>query len=124
MNLTSLKKTARASGLLLLPLLAACAASEPKPAVVQGSGPIRNDFMATTASIDRSGHCNSNPCDVYFQTPPGNSDIRIVANGFDLGTFPPGKLVSLGSYNDHVRISMPDTDYKTVFVNIPNANSR
>ena len=115
----------RTVALLALPLIAACSTTAHTPQVVTGQGNIVGANVSTAvASVERGGSCAVNPCQVLFRTPPGEGDIRIVANGFDLGTFPRGETVSLGSYTESVRISLPGTDYGWVFVNIASANSR
>ena len=110
---------------LALPLIGACTTTANTPQVVTGRQAAGGDNVFTAvATVERGGSCSVNPCGVLFKTPPGEGELRIVANGFDLGTFPRGETVSLGTYTESVRISLPGTDYRWVFVNIPNANNR
>jgi len=43
--------------------------------------------------------------------------VEIIANNFSIGTFSSGEVVSLGNYNDSVRITIRGKDVPTAYVN-------
>ena len=110
---------------LLVPvLLAGCATGQVPHVITQGQAKSGDNVFTAIASVEHGGSCQVNPCNVLFKTPPGEGDVQVVANGFVIGTFPRGEKITLGEYSETVRISMPGTDYGTIYVNIPNANNR
>ena len=109
---------------LLVPVLFVGCATSPQPRVItQAQAKSGDNVFTAIASVEHGGSCQVNPCNVLFKTPQGEGDVQVVANGFVIGTFPRGETITLGNYSESVRISMPGTDYGTIFVNIPNSNN-
>ena len=124
MNMKRLSRYARWSLWAGVPiLLVGCGSIEPAPVVDQRQAPVGDDYWTLVLEAGKGGSCAMAPCGLYFKTPEGGGDIRIVINNIDQGTFPPGELVSLGNYDvPTVRIQLPGTDYPQAFVHIPARN--
>lgn len=57
-----------------------------------------NNFEEVTLKPGCSTICMAEPCKVFFQMPPGESDYLVRGYGTDIGTYPAGEMVFLGSY--------------------------
>ncbi len=96
--------------------------SEPAPKVVQGQqqGASANGFLSAQVAPGGSGSCSSAPCTIYYRTPDVGHPVEVVVNNFIVGTFPPGKVVNLGNYNDPTTIiSTKDAGVPNAYVNMP-----
>ena len=125
---TSMRKSrnsvvSNAAVLLVIPLLAACVTNNPRPAVVEGRTPAADGVMTAVVGPGEAGRCSTTPCRVYYRTPDADAPVTIVANNQIVGNFPPNRFVSLGDFNDTVRISIQGRDTPTAFVNIPRGGS-
>jgi hypothetical protein len=69
-----------------------------------------------------TGTCQSNPCRVYFQMPPGKGTYLVTANEIKVGDFPAGKKVSLGSFFESNAIKLPGTRFPPTYVYIPGSS--
>ncbi|MEA3274460.1 MAG: hypothetical protein U9Q81_04035 [Pseudomonadota bacterium] len=92
-----------------VPLLLACATT----------GRHVTDWGEITLSPGDTGTCQSNPCRVFFQMPPGDGTYRVTANEVTVGDFPAGKTVSLGSFFESNAIKLPGTKVPPTYVYIP-----
>jgi hypothetical protein len=92
--------------LCLASLLSACATS----------GRYVTDWGEITLAPGDTGTCQSNPCRVFFQMPPGTGTYLVTANEVELGQFPAGKTVSLGSFFESNAIKLPGTDVPATYV--------
>jgi hypothetical protein len=92
----------------LAPLLGACA----------GAGRHVSDWGEITLAPGDTGTCLSNPCRVFFQMPPGEGTYRVTANEVDLGEYPAGKRVTLGSFFESNAIKLPGTDVPHTYIYI------
>jgi hypothetical protein len=72
-----------------------------------------------TLSPGDTGTCQSNPCRVFFQMPPGEGSYRVTANEVTVGDFPAGETVSLGSFFESNAIKLPGTDVPHTYVYVP-----
>ena len=54
--------------------------------------------MQVTLKPGDTGNCDSSPCQVDFQMPPGSGRYQVTGNEVEIGVFPAGQLVSLGSF--------------------------
>ncbi len=108
--------------LSLLSLLSGCTTTTPVPQVVQGQTPTDDGFLTVVLGPGAGRSCAGSPCSVYYRTPQAGGEVEIIANNFSLGSFPAGKVVSLGQFNDTVRITVRGADAAPAFVNIPRDN--
>jgi hypothetical protein len=81
-----------------------------------------SDWGEITLAPGDTGTCLSNPCRVFFQMPPGKGTYRVTANEVDLGNFPAGKTVTLGSFFESNAIKLPGTDVAHTYVYIPESS--
>jgi len=70
-----------------------------------------------------TGTCQSNPCRVFFEMPPGEGTYTVTANQVKVGDFPAGKTVSLGSFFESNAIKLPGTKVPATYVYIPGTSS-
>ena len=108
--------------LLFLPLLGACETNNPRPAVVQGQTPTSDGVMTAVVAPGKDGNCRTVPCSVYYHTPDAGGPVEVVANRQVVGNFPSNTLVSLGNFNEPVRISVTGSDAPASYVYMPNGN--
>jgi hypothetical protein len=92
-----------------LPLLAACASS----------GRHVTSWGEITLAPGDTGTCQSNPCRVFFQMPPGEGTYTVTANRVKVGDFPAGKTVSLGSFFESNSIRLPGTQAPPAYIYLP-----
>ena len=57
-----------------------------------------NNFGLVHLQPGCSTVCTAEPCEVYFQMPAGEGQLRVVSPGIPIGTYPAGKKVFLGSF--------------------------
>jgi hypothetical protein len=107
---------------LLLPLLGGCITNNPRPAVVEGRTPTADGVLTAVVAPGKAGSCSVTPCRVYYRTPSADGPVEVVVNNLVVGSFPPDTMVSLGDFNDNMRISVTGSDAPTAFVNMPNTN--
>lgn len=118
LHISALSRIALVS--LLLPLIAGCVTINPKPQVVEGRVPVSDGFLTVVVGPGQGGSCVGTPCSIYYRIPELGGQVEVVANGFVVGSFPSGEVVSLGNYNEtSVRIDVPGHDVPTAFVRIP-----
>lgn len=89
-----------------LPLVVACAST----------GRHVTAWGEITVAPGDTGTCQSNPCRVFFQMPPGEGTYRVTANEVKVGDFPAGKTVSLGSFFESNAIKLPGTQVPPTYV--------
>jgi len=113
--------TAELSLFVALPLLSACANMNPQPKVVPESLAGSDGFLSVSVAPGRSGSCGGTPCRIFYKTPDTGGQVKVVANGFVVGTFPGGTMVDLGHYSEtNVRIEAPGSGAPITYVNMPN----
>jgi hypothetical protein len=77
------------------------------------------DWGEITLAPGDTGTCQSNPCRVFFEMPPGDGTYTVTANEVKVGDFPAGKKVSLGSFFESNAIKLPGTDVPATYIYIP-----
>ena len=107
---------------LFLPLLGGCITNNPRPAVVEGRTPASDGVFTAVVEPGKAGRCSVTPCRVYYRTPTADGPVEVVVNNQVVGSFPPDTMVSLGNFNDSMRISVTGSDVPTAFVNMPNTH--
>ena len=90
-------------------LLAGCASTGQE---VQG-------FDAVTLAPGQTGTCESRPCRVYFQMPPGTGTYEVTGTETSLGRYPAGEKVLLGGFWQSFAIKVKGLDAPTAYVYIP-----
>ncbi len=104
-------------------LLSGCLSvgTDPVPMVVQGKGQPQSDgYLSIVVAPGQTGSCQSTPCTVYYRTPDLGKPVEVVVNNFIVGTFPPGKTVRLGDFNDTSNIiSVKGSGTPDAYVNLP-----
>jgi hypothetical protein len=94
-----------------IPLLAACASS----------GRHVTAWGEITLAPGDTGTCQSNPCRVFFEMPPGAGTYTVWGSNVKIGDYPAGKTVSLGSFFDSDAIKVPGTDVPAAYVYVPSS---
>ena len=96
----------------MLPLLAACATT----------GRHVTSWGEITLAPGDTGTCQSNPCRVFFEMPPGDGTYTVTANEVKVGDFPAGKKVTLGSFFESNAIKLPGTNVPHTYVYVPESS--
>lgn len=100
---------ASALGIGLSLLLAGCASTGKQ---VQG-------WDRVTLAPGDTGSCNSKPCQVYFQMPPGSGTYEVTGNETNLGQYPAGQTVFLGSFWGSMGIQVKGMNVPQTYLYIP-----
>ena len=91
-------------------VLAACAAA----------GRHVTDWGEIRLAPGDTGTCQSNPCRVLLEMPPGTGTYQATANEVGIGAIPAGRTVSIGSFFESQAVKFPGSDLQPVYVYIPN----
>jgi len=67
----------------------------------QGSGNTLPGFNQVTLAPGDTGHCDSMPCTVYLEMPPGTGTYEVTGNDSRIGDYPAGETVNLGSFRSN-----------------------
>ena len=94
---------------LALSVLTACAASGDQ---VSGA-------MQVTIKPGDTANCDSSPCQVSLQMPPGSGTYEVTGNETKIGDFPAGQIVSLGSFWESNAIKVFGANVPAAYVYIP-----
>jgi hypothetical protein len=95
---------------LAVSVLSACASS---------GGDHVTGVMAVTIKPGDTANCDSSPCQVSFQMPPGSGTYEVTGNQVKIGDFPAGETVSLGGLDESNAIKVIGADVPTAYVYIP-----
>lgn len=68
--------------------------------------------------------CQSNPCEVYFEMPPGSGTYRLTGTGFTIGEYPAGETVLIGGIFDNTAIHVQGADVPPAFVYVPSSSAQ
>jgi len=79
--------------LVAIPLLAGCSLDLARSTACDG-----NNFDKVTLQPGCSTMCAQEPCSVYFHMPGGEGELLVRGRAFDIGEYPAGQTVFLGSY--------------------------
>jgi hypothetical protein len=90
-------------------LLAACAAPGTS---VQG-------FDSLTLAPGDTGNCNSSPCQVSLQMPPGTGSFEVTGNETKVGTYPAGQVANLGSFGQSQAFEIKGANVPKAYAYIP-----
>lgn len=99
----------RALGIGVAVLLAGCASTGKQ---VQG-------WDEVTLAPGDTGHCNSRPCRVYFQMPPGSGTFEVTGNETSLGRYAAGQTAFLGSFWGSMGIEVKGMNLPQTYLYIP-----
>ena len=55
-------------------------------------------FDQVTLAPGDTGNCDSSPCRVSLQMPPGTGSYEVTGNEVKIGTYPAGQVADLGSF--------------------------
>ena len=94
---------------LALSVLTACASSGDQ---VSGA-------MQVTIKPGDTANCDSSPCQVSLQMPPGSGTYEVTGNEIKIGDFPAGETVSLGSLWESNAIKVVGANVPPAYVYIP-----
>jgi len=114
MNTLLLRFLTTSSLALILITLCGALTADPLP-----KEPVSDGWITAVVGPGEGASCYSTPCSVYYRVPDLGGPVEIIANNFLVGTFPSGETVSIGNYNDSVRITIRDKDVPTAYVNLP-----
>jgi hypothetical protein len=94
---------------LALSVLTACASSGDQ---VSGA-------LQVTIKPGDTANCDSSPCQVSFQMPPGSGTYEVTGNETKIGDFPAGETVSLGNLWESNAIKVVGANVPAAYVYIP-----
>jgi hypothetical protein len=94
-------------------LLAACTAN----------GRFVSDWGQIHLAPGDTGVCSSNPCQVFFQMPPGDGRYRVMGTGFTIGEYPAGKEVNIGSFFESSAIKVEKAGVPKAYIYVPGTTS-
>jgi len=94
---------------IVLSVLTACASSGD-----QVSGAVQ-----VTIKPGDTANCDSSPCQVSLQMPPGSGTYEVTGNETKIGDFPAGETVSLGNLWESNAIKVVGANVPTAYVYIP-----
>jgi len=78
-------------------------------------------FDQITLSPGDSGNCESSPCTVFLQMPPGTGTFEVTSNESGrIGEYPAGQTVKLGSFWSSQAFAIEDADVPKAYAYIPN----
>ena len=90
-------------------LLAGCAAT----------GNQVSGVMQVTLKPGDTGNCDTSPCQVSFQMPPGKGTFAVTGNETKIGDFPAGQTVSLGGFYESNAIKVVGANVAPAYVYVP-----
>jgi hypothetical protein len=96
--------------LVTLALLSGCAST--------GDNDISGFDQVTLAPGD-TGSCESSPCQVSLEIPPGTGRFEVTANEVSVGTFAAGQTASLGSFWQSQAFAIKGMDVPKAYAYIP-----
>jgi len=76
--------------------------------------------IAITIAPGQTGSCVSSPCAVSLVMPAGSGIYEVTGNEISLGTYPAGKTVNIGSFDQSQAIKIKGADVAKAYVYIPN----
>ena len=117
MSMTPASKTLGATvrhGRWLIPMLALSVLSACASNGDQVSGAIQ-----VTIKPGDTANCDTSPCQVSFEMPPGSGTYEVTGNEVKIGDFPAGETVSLGNLWKSNAIKVVGADVPTAYVYIP-----
>jgi hypothetical protein len=94
---------------LVLSVLTACASSGDQ---VSGA-------MQVTIKPGDTANCDTSPCQVSLEMPPGSGTYEVTGNEIKIGDFPAGETVSLGNLWKSNAIKVVGANVPTAYVYIP-----
>jgi hypothetical protein len=83
------------------------------------SGDQVSGVMQVTIKPGDTANCDSSPCQVSFQMPPGSGTYEVTGNEIKIGDFPAGETVSLGSLWSSNAIKVVGANVPTAYVYVP-----
>ncbi|MBK1648765.1 hypothetical protein CKO36_09185 [Rhabdochromatium marinum] len=100
----------------MLPLLAACVSTGGSSGDNSISG-----FDQITLSPGDSGNCESSPCTVFLQMPPGSGTFEVTSNSSGrIGEYPAGQTAKLGSFWSSQAFTIEGAGVPKAYAYIPN----
>jgi hypothetical protein len=66
-----------------------------------------------------TGQCDSSPCRVFLQLPPGKGSYVVTGNQITLGTYPAGQNAALGSFWTSQAFEIKGMDAPKAYAYIP-----
>ncbi len=93
-----------------LALLAACAAP----------GTSVSGFDQLNLKPGDTGNCDSSPCAVFLQIPPGTGSYVVTGNEVKVGTYPAGQNAALGSFWNSQAFQIQGMNVPKAYAYIPN----
>ncbi|MBK1722983.1 hypothetical protein [Thiocystis violacea] len=94
---------------MALSLLTACAST----------GAHVSGVMQVSIKPGDTANCDSSPCQVTFQMPPGSGTYEVTGNETKIGDFPAGQSVSLGGFYESNAIKVVGANVPAAYVYIP-----
>ena len=77
------------------------------------------DWGEIRLSPGDTGSCNSTPCRVFFEMPPGSGTYEVTGTGFPIGEYPAGETVSLGSFFESSAIKVEGAGVPVTYIHVP-----
>jgi hypothetical protein len=87
------------------------------------SGRFVSDWGQITLAPGDTGTCSSNPCQVFFEMPPGDGTYTVTGTGFTIGDYPAGKTVNIGSFFESSAIKVDGAGVPNAYIYVPGTTS-
>jgi hypothetical protein len=87
------------------------------------SGTFVSDWGEITLAPGVTGTCQSNPCRVFFQMPPGEGTYQLRGDAFEIGEYPAGETVMIGSFFESNVIKVVGADVPKAYIYVPQVSN-
>lgn len=83
------------------------------------TGTFVSDWGEITLAPGVTGTCQSNPCRVFFEMPPGDGSYELRGDAFLIGEYPAGETVMIGSFFESNVIKVVGADVPKAYIYVP-----
>jgi hypothetical protein len=87
------------------------------------TGNVVSDWGEITLAPGDTGVCQSNPCRVFFEMPPGEGTYRVRGTAFNIGEYPAGKKAMIGSFFESSVIDVVGAGVPRAYIYVPSTSS-
>jgi len=86
------------------------------------TGNFVSDWGEITLAPGDTGMCQSNPCRVFFEVPPGDGTYTLRGDAFLIGEYPAGKTAMIGSFFESNVIKVVGSEVPNTYIYVPQAS--
>lgn len=81
-----------------------------------------SDWGEITLAPGDTGVCQSNPCRVFFEVPPGDGTYTLRGDAFLIGEYPAGETAMIGSFFESNVIKVVGADVPKTYIYVPQSS--